>query len=187
VKRRGLDGPARSLLYLTAARTGLRARELGRLVPESFDIDASPPRVTAEARSAKNRKRAELPLADDLVGKLRGHLAGVRRGKPVWPGTWASNGDARELIGPDLKEAGIPYRDDQGRVFDFHSLRGQFATDLLRSGTPLAHAQKLLRHSTPALTAKHYARLDIADLAECVNRLGRPQQPAPKARRRRAG
>lgn len=52
-------------------------------------------------------------------------------------------------------------------------MRGQFATDLDRAGVSLARAQKLMRHSTPDLTARYYTRPDKEELAGEVAKLKR--------------
>jgi site-specific recombinase XerC len=70
-----------------------------------------------------------------------------------------------------LARAGIPYRDGTGRVFDFHALRCYYAVELLLSGVPLVAVQKLMRHSTPTLTANIYAQLGIGDLAAEVGKM----------------
>jgi hypothetical protein len=40
----GMSGPDRAMLYRLTMGTGLRARELGSLTPESFNLDGDPPR-----------------------------------------------------------------------------------------------------------------------------------------------
>ena len=56
-------------------------------------------------------------------------------------------------------------------IFDFHALRGQFATSLARSGVTLAAARELMRHSTVELTAKHYTHLSLEDRREAIKKL----------------
>jgi len=46
-----------------------------------------------------------------------------------------------------------PYRDDAGKVFDFHALRHTFIANVGRSGVPFRTQQELARHSTPVLTS----------------------------------
>ena len=58
----------------------------------------------------------------------------------------------------------LPFVDADGGRFDFHALRSQFATELARANVSLAAAQKLMRHSTPALTSNHYTALGLLDL-----------------------
>lgn len=174
---RGLTPIERAVLYCTAASTGLRARELGRLTVESFDLAAVPPTVTIEAAAAKNKRRDVLYIPDSLLPDLRRLLADRKAGQPVWPsrektkqGMWWRT--AAKMLRADLAAAGIPYVDATGRVFDFHAMRSQFITDLDRAGVSLARAQKLARHSTPMLTARFYTRPEAAELAAEVNKLG---------------
>lgn len=169
----GLTGPERHALYLTAASTGLRATELSRL--SAADLNAEAETVTLH-RPAKTKARAAdvLPLEAAVVRAVRGACA---RTGPLWPNrcprTQAWWLVAARMLRRDLAAAGIPYRDAAGRVYDFHALRGQFATDLDREGVSLARAQKLMRHSTPALTAKHYTRTEREELAADAAKLGR--------------
>ncbi len=60
------------------------------------------------------------------------------------------------MIRHDLAAAGIPYRDEQGRVFDCHSMRHQFISMLAAAGVHPKTAQELARHSTITLTMDHY-------------------------------
>lgn len=174
---RGLTGIERSVLYATAASTGLRASELASLTADSFDLDADPPTVTVLAAYAKNRRTDELYLPAELVPRLRALLAGRESGEPVWPdrtgtarGQWWETG--AKMLRADLAAAGIPYR-ERGQVFDFHALRAQFITDLDRAGVSQSRAQRHARHSTPALTAKYYTKPGRDELAADVNRLKR--------------
>src|SRR5205085_863821 len=128
---RGLGGPDRAMLYTVAFYTGYRCGELASLSADSFDLDADPPTVTAPTAYAKNRRVDNLPLHPDVAGQLRSWLKGRPSGS-VWPGTWKDR--AAAMLRVDLETAGIPYRDDAGRVFDFHATRGQFITRLAKSG-----------------------------------------------------
>src|SRR5215468_1282947 len=53
---RGMSGPDRHILYLTACATGFRAEELACLRPESFDLDTEPPLAVLGAAETKNGK-----------------------------------------------------------------------------------------------------------------------------------
>ena len=75
------------------------------------------------------------------------------------------------MLRRDLAEAGLPYQDERGRYYDFHSFRHRYITRLAAAGVPLAFAQKLARHSTPTLTANDYTQASLGDLAEYVNKL----------------
>ncbi len=84
----------------------------------------------------------------------------------------------------DLKDAGIAYRDDTGRVADFHSLRVTFCTLLAAAGVPVKTLQTLARHSSPVLTLNTYTRTAHGSLADAVQRLpdfGHPSREAARA------
>ncbi len=106
--------------------------------------------------------------------------------EPLWPGTWAKNRHGAEMIRHDLQAAGLLFEDERGDVFDFHSLRGQFITQLGRSGVSLVEAQKLARHCDPKLTANHYTHLSLHDLTSAVSRLAAPQTPHQECETMRA-
>lgn len=174
--RFGLTGFERAVLYLTAASTGLRAAELASLTPASFDLARKT--VTVQAAYAKGRRTDELPLPDALIPQLKQLLAGKRPTERVWPPRKGLKWDhwhhcAAEMARADLEAAGIPVADESGKVYDFHSLRGQYITDLQNAGASLARTQRLARHSTPLLTAKYYTHATREDLAADVNRLRR--------------
>jgi integrase len=100
---RGLTGPDRRLLYLTAAGTGLRVSELAELKPHDFSLESDPPTVIVKAGYAKNRQSATQPLAADLAGELANYLAGKPSRGPVWPGTWSDR--AAKMLDRDLTTA----------------------------------------------------------------------------------
>ena len=83
----------------------------------------------------------------------------------------------RTCWAPHLKAAGIPYRDDVGRVADFYALRVTFATMLLRSGVDV-------RHATINMTADVYACALCGSLNEAVKRL--PDLSTPQTEQLRA-
>ena len=89
------------------------------------------------------------------------------------------------MLRVDLCAAGIPYRDDQGRVLDFHALRGCYVTMLQRSGVHPKLAQELARHSDIRLTMQVYTHLRLHDLAGAVESLPRllpsPNEAQPLA------
>lgn len=163
-----LTGQARAMLYTVAAYTGLRASELASLTPESFRLDEAPPTVTVLAAYSKHRRQDVLPLHPSLVELLRPWLAGKKAATPVWPGVWARSKQAGKTLQRDLKAAGIPYVDDQGRYADFHALRHTFITNMIKSGINPKTAQTLARHSTIDLTMNVYTKLTIADQASAI-------------------
>jgi hypothetical protein len=75
------------------------------------------------------------------------------------------------MLHGDLAAAGIPYRDVDNRVADFHSLRHSFVTMLSRSGVHPKTAQELARHSTIDLTMNVYTHARLSDLGAAVEGL----------------
>ena len=166
---RGLNGEDRLMLYATAMGTGLRVSELASLLPSSFHLQADPPVVHLQAVDAKNRKEVDQPLPPALAGALAEYLAGKPPDLPVWAGTWVEK--AAKMLRADLAAAGIPYRDAEGRVADFHSLRHSYITLLSRSGVSPKLAQELARHSDIRLTMNVYTHAGLYDLGGAVQNL----------------
>jgi integrase len=107
---------------------------------------------------------------------MRQYLAGRPANSPLWPGSWKE--DAAEMLRADLEVAGIPYRDQAGRYFDFHAMRGQFISLLAAKGVHPKVAQVLARHSTITLTMDYYTHLDVLDVTGALEKLpGVPGQP----------
>jgi hypothetical protein len=100
---------------------------------------------------------------------LRSFLDGKTDGNAVWPGKWHE--DAAEMLRIDLQAANIPYRDEEGRVADFHALRHSYITHLERSGVSPKLAQELARHSDIRLTMNVYTHARLHDLAGAVEGL----------------
>ncbi len=122
----------------------------------------------------------------------------VRRaqaGEPLWPGKWARHNEASGLVKYDLSaaraawsvEAKTPeekaereapgfltYRDPDGRVADFHSLRHRFVTELVNAGVAPKDAKELARHSSIILTMDRYAHIGVNDTAAAVAKLNLP-------------
>lgn len=194
---RGLSGEDRAMAYVTAAYTGLRAKELSRLFDFSLDLDSGLPTAAVNAADTKNRKKANQPLNPHLAEMLSAWMD--RRGREpaerphalpiqdnvrqdpqpaqdataakLWPGRWYR--DAAEMLRRDLAVVGIPYEDSRGLVFDFHALRHQFITSLEKAGVHGKRLQKLARHSKPELTVR-YTHVDDNDMADGVNLLPPP-------------
>ena len=75
------------------------------------------------------------------------------------------------MLKQDLEAAGIPYRDEAGKVADFHSLRHTFISNLSKSGVSPKVAQSLARHSTIGLTMDTYTHLSLYDERAALDKL----------------
>lgn len=167
-----LKGPERMVLYIVAGYTGFRARELHTMTPVSLALLAD--LATATVVKTKNGKAESIPLPPHLAKLLLPWVTEKPRDKPLWPGkSWKEQGS--KMLQADLATAGIPYCDEKGEFFDFHALRGQFATQLFLAGVHPAVAQRLMRHSRPELTLNIYTKLGLDNKADAVNKL--PELP----------
>ncbi len=167
VKRFKMSGTERALLYETALQTGLRASELRTLT--GADLDFNSLTVTVQACYSKHRRQDTLPLRRDLAAKLAEHVQGRSPQAPVFTMPYPSA--VCRMLKKDLAEAGIVYKDDAGRVADFHALRHTFVTNLVRSGAGVKTAQTLARHSTPVLTLGVYSHVGLTDTRAAVEKL----------------
>jgi len=189
---RSLSGPDRAMLYLVATGTGFRVNELRSLTPHHFQLDATPPVVVLDAKTSKRRKGDHQPLQPQLAERLRAWLEKCPADSPLWPGTWHER--AANMLRRDLAAAKQAWletaqseddrrewaKDDfladtskDGKVLDFHSLRGTFITFVIQGGATIKQAQMLARHSDPRLTFSRYAPLRVDDAATAL--VGLPQ------------
>lgn len=168
---RWLTGPERAALYRLAMGTGFRANELRTLTPECFRLDGPEPDITLDPKNEKNSAGTCQPITRELADQFRPFLEGKEPGKPVLniPIKTA------QLLRIDLAKAGIPYRDGEGKVADFHALRGSYITHLIMDGVNPKIVQALARHSTITLTLDRYTSLDADD-----KRAGLERRKTPK-------
>ncbi|MDR1612254.1 MAG: site-specific integrase, partial [Planctomycetota bacterium] len=129
----GMDGRSRAALYLTARSTGLRWSEIRALDRSAFVLEGDKPMVLIKAKDEKHPKGIPIPLTKDVAALLREYFAQYP-GEPTDKAfAMPSRRIGAELVRHDLARAGIPDKVD-GKVYDFHALRGQLATDMARAG-----------------------------------------------------
>lgn len=179
----------RGIVYFTAAITGLRRKELMDRKWRDLNLDDRTPGglgwAHLSADTTKNKKaRKRHPLTAALVDKLLALRAGkVSRldalGRPLHH--YQSKGTGPDdpvfvcvpgvdTLRRDLERAGVPIETVEG-VLDFHSLRSAFAVLLEHGGVNLTTAQKLMRHSSPLLTANVYQCLEFSELASGLHKV----------------
>jgi integrase len=161
----GMTGPARAMSYRLAVATGSRYKEIGTILPESFDWTA--PSVTVPAAYTKNGDPATLTLPAELVDDLATYVAPFAPGTPIFP---LPVEKGAKMLRRDLKTAGIPYRDSGGLVFDFHSLRCEMATLADAAGVSPRVVQRMMRHSSLELTGR-YTRPRAMDMEAAAGML----------------
>jgi integrase len=158
----------RVLIYQLLLGTGLRSTELSLLTPSQIDFDYC--RLRIEAAKTKNKKADILPLRPDLVRALKERMktTGI---KPHERFFQHDHQQLRFVFYLDLKAAGIERLGSDGRSIDVHSLRKTFGTMLAKAGVPLTTTQRLMRHSTPLLTAKLYIDVEGSDMMEALGKM----------------
>ncbi len=174
-----IAGPDRAMLYILAAWTGFRRKELSSLTRRSFDLDAQTPTVRVNAAYAKNKRTDSIPLHPVVAERVRAWLnakGDVGANAPMFAlrtagGHWRKTA---KMMRTDCEAAGVPYCDEDGLFADFHANRHTFITNLGRSGVPLGTGQKLARHSDPKLTSNIYTHLAIHDKAAGIDALPAP-------------
>ena len=193
-KVQGIDGPTRATIYMVAALTGLRRKELASLTRADFRLDELPPVVRIQGAYSKNKKTDEIPLHPTVVERLQAYFDRTcpDEGEPVFP-LRAPGGGLRatsKMMKVDLKVARATWiadaKDDPEEqaersqsdflkysgsdgIADFHANRVLFITSLCRSNVGLVTAQKLARHSDPKLTSNVYSKVSTDERALAVN------------------
>lgn len=168
---KGLDGFTRATMYITVRRTGLRWSELRSLCRSAFELTGRTPKVYIQDDDEKHPRGIPLPLKEDAVEMLKKYFA-FHPGNPddkAFP--MPSRNVGAEVVRHDLELAGIPYRNEEGLVFDFHAIRGQLATDMARAGIPPQKTQKAMRHGDINLTMRYYTHLTTEDQRSALEQL----------------
>lgn len=136
-------------------------------------LDEAAPSVRLTGDLTKNGQDAALPLAAEMAAALRDWIRDTGRGPDDVVFDVPGYHPLMAAWRKDLAHAGIPYRDDRGRVFDFHSLRKCLGTFLRLAGIDPAVSMKMLRHSDIRLTMQVYNDDKLQELAPVVNALPR--------------
>jgi hypothetical protein len=196
-----MTGNDRALLYRLAVETGLRASELRSLTDSTFNIGGTAPTVTIAAAYAKNRRQDTLPLKPETAALLREGLKNkapsaqafsmpiidkvarmVRADLADARVKWIEAAGSPDALGARQKSKILCYRDESGRVADFHAFRHTFISNLVAAGVHPKTAQLLARHSTITLTMDRYTHVANGALTSAVNSLPNldGESPAPE-------
>lgn len=169
-ERYRLLGRERALLYKTAVLTGLRQAELAALRVAFLNLDRKPfPALDLPGEFTKNGEDAKLLLVPALAEELRQWVADT--GKKATDTLFTVSGKANKIFRRDLRAAGIAYRDDLGRVADFHALRHSANTMLGVAGIPPKLRQLFMRHSDIRLTTATYDDDSLYEMEPAIKAL----------------
>lgn len=181
---RGVRRIPQTPLWVGFLETGARWNELRQLTWRDLDFERAV--LTLRAENTKSRRARSIPLHEGFLVRLRALArlheavfgASPQRGAhvflspqgEVWP---RPSCNVMRVFTRIRERAGIPRVDPEGGKLDIHALRHTFASRLCRAGVGLVHAQNLLGHSDPRLTAAIYTHLDVEDLRRAVQILPR--------------
>lgn len=169
--------PNRRLFYETSVLTGMRRKELCKLERENVDVAGGVIRLRPE--QTKNRKGAKLPVPMPLLVRLAEHCTEVNH-LGVHPQDCVFSDIDEEQITKDFhkdrKVADVARQTPEGYA-SLTSLRDLRATLLQANGVGLAETQKLMRHSSPEVTARSYTNITTPQMRQTVENLSASLAP----------
>ena len=196
-----MTGADRAMLYILAAWTGYRRKELASLSRSSFKLAADPPKVTVTAAYSKRRRLDVIPLHPEVAARLKEWLESKKdfpASKPVFNLRTPSGGLRRtskmmkldlegarnawiEDAGKNKKERKrreetdyLQYQDEHGMYADFHANRHTFISNLAKSGASPKVAQTMARHSDINLTMNVYSHVEMEEQVSAIRNLPAP-------------
>lgn len=156
--------PDRAAIYLVAALSGYRKKELREMTTSDLSPNGSPPTWHLRADQDKSGRLHRVPIMPDIVPTLT-KLGQGMNGQKLF-----AKIPSHITFQRDLKNANIEREDANGRWLDFHSFRYTFCSFLAKL-LPIQIVKTLMRHSTIKLTADLYGVLGIEDTAPIVSAL----------------
>ena len=183
----GLSGEERALLYRFAFESGIRPNQIRQLIVADFDLEASPPIVTSQARYVKRRRKhvqvltpgmaallaerfkSKLPAAPAFRLPSPSHMAEMlRRDLAAARAAWI------EEAGKDDKEWENRQRSDflaavnnEGQHAVFYSTRHGHGTALAAAGVPEKDIAASMHHASRTTTAR-YLHSDRKSAGEAI-------------------
>ena len=170
IKRFKMIGRERSLLYETAIKTGLRQSELRRLQVKDLNLESNNPSFSVQAsHNYKNKTTIHLPLSKDHAKRLLDWIKDTQKNANdhVFYVPQAPN----KILRRDLKAAGIVYKNDEKKYFDFHAFRYCTDTYLTKAGIPIAVIMLFMRHKTVKLSMLTYSDPKFQEIRKALPHL----------------
>jgi integrase len=167
VNAQGKQGESRKLWYEVALFTGLRVKEIRLLTWGRVHLDSLPARIAPRATAQKANRADVVTLKASIADKLRAARPDdAGENDPVFKTT-----PTLRTFHEDCRRAGIAVaRNERGfSDLDRHALRTTYTTWLARADVSPQVLMKMARHSSIAITMKHYvdgSQLDTAAAAE---------------------
>lgn len=162
-------------LYVVAMGTGLRRGTLERIEPRMIKLDVANPHINVPGELLKSGRRLIMPVRDPSVRAAIEQLlrTSSARGKRTrWHGQpFAPVPKSDTTFRADIKRAGIPRIDEDGRRVVFHSLRATFATQLALNGFPAQVTMELMDHQDIGTTLRYYTMVGVTESTMFMDRM----------------
>jgi integrase len=156
-------GRAAVILYILL---GQRKDEILRI--EHRNIDMQGKRVRWP--DTKNGKKHHVPLSDEAMEVIK-RIPRVIGSPWLFPAINPPRGLKGQDHLKDIRHSWDRIREDAGMThITVHDLRRTLGSWMAMGGEPLALIGKILNHSSPAVTAEHYAHFDDKSQREALNR-----------------
>lgn len=156
-------------LYRFILSTGLRRQEAADLKWADVRLNAPMPFLALRAAATKARRADELPVRADLAAMLKDLRGEAGDDERVFPDT-----PTMDQHRTWLTEAGIDWKDSDGRRADFHALRHTYGTLLSKAGVMPREAMALMRHTDMKQTMRTYTDARVFNLSGAVEKLPLP-------------
>ena len=159
-------GKYRRQIYSLAVQTGLRRNEVKGLKWSDINFEEESIRIRIEV--GKAAREDFIPMHPDIYAEMLAFKPD--NAKPSDLVFYRGLPDCL-AFNRDLKRAGLPKKDAEGRVLDFHGFRHTFGTNLAKAGVTPQYAKDLMRHSTIQTTMTFYTHLTIQDAGSELRKL----------------
>lgn len=150
----------------------MRRGESAALRVAHLFLDAKPyPYLVLPGDFTKNGDAAKLLLVPSYAEELRAWIRDTRKESADL--LFSVRNEMVKTLKADMKAAGIKFKDEQGRVVDFHALRMTADTMLGVAGVPARVRMLFMRHSDIRLTMQTYDDSTLYELDAAVKALDR--------------
>jgi site-specific recombinase XerD len=152
------------LMILLMVQEGLRCLEVSGLMAHDLDLRRRTAAIRGKGGAGKITR--VVPLSAETMGALKNYLPEVSGPGPlirsqVDPTAGVTPQTVSRIVGEVFTSSGVKYAPRDGR--SPHALRHTAATDMIDGGAEMRSVQKILGHSSIAMT-EHYTAGAVSDL-----------------------
>lgn len=187
-----VETPEKYTMFLLLVNTGIRREELCGLNVSDIDFEQQTMSITKAYATGLNGKESikstktgasvrTIPLTNEVTDQLKRWMMVLNKAtkvvslnddRPLFPSPEHPN----KRIGinrPNTWLKKIIAKHELTPEISLHGLRKSFITNALRGGVDISTVQRLAGHSTPDMTLRIYAGLDIDDARKGIDKLSK--------------